>query len=256
VSASTGQTGATIDGAGVATVCIPGASLNILGTPVIERLTNLLDELAPRPGLRVLVLRGTGDRAFSAGADIHEMAGLEPGSARAFIRRLAGLCEALRTVPVPVVARIPGWCLGGALEVAMSCDLRISSTEGRFAMPEVEVGIPSVIHAALMPRLIGSARARRLILTGETVDAGTALDWGLVDQVVEAAELDAAVQRTAERLAGFGPTVLRQQKRLLRDWERLGLAEAIEGSVAEFGAAFDTGEPQSRMQRFLDREDR
>jgi enoyl-CoA hydratase len=245
---------AVVDDAGVATLTIRGAkSTNILGTPVVEQLTKLLGDLAARPGVRVLVLRGTGDRAFSAGADIHEMARLEPGSARGFIRRLGGLCEALRTFPVPVIARIPGWCLGGGLEVAMACDLRISSTEGRFGMPEVEVGIPSVIHAALMPRLIGSARARRMILTGETVDAATALGWGLVDEVVEPGALDAAVQRSAQRLAGFGPAVLRQQKRLLRDWERRGLDEAIEDSIAEFGAAFETGEPQARMQRFLDR---
>jgi enoyl-CoA hydratase len=243
-----------MDGAGVATLSIRGAKgLNILATPVIERLTDLLDDLAPRPGLRVLVLRGTGDRAFSAGADVHEMVRLEPGSARAFIRRLARLCETVRTFPVPVLARIPGWCLGGALELAMACDLRISSTEGRFAMPEIEVGIPSVIHAALLPRLVGPARARRLILAGETVDAATALDWGLVDQVVEAGELDDAVRRAAERLAGFGPSVVRRQKRLLREWEEQDLSEAVEASVAEFGAAFETGEPRERMQRFLDR---
>ncbi|OZM77472.1 enoyl-CoA hydratase [Pseudonocardia sp. MH-G8] len=243
-----------VDGAGVATLTFRDAKgLNILATPVVERLTGLLDDLAARPELRVLVLRGSGDRAFSAGADVHEMARLEPGSARAFIRRLARLCETVRTFPVPVLARIPGWCLGGALELAMACDLRISSTEGRFAMPEIEVGIPSVIHAALLPRLVGAARARRLILTGETVDARTALDWGLVDQVVEADQLDDAVRRAAERLAGFGPLVVRQQKRLLREWEEQGLCEAVEASVAEFGAAFETGEPQERMQRFLAR---
>jgi enoyl-CoA hydratase len=243
-----------VDDAGVATLSIRGVKgVNILGTPVVERLTDLLDDLAARPGLRVLVLRGSGDRAFSAGADVHEMARLEPGSAQAFIRRLARLCEAVRTFPVPVLARIPGWCLGGALELAMACDLRISSTEGRFAMPEIEVGIPSVIHAALLPRLVGSARARRLILTGETIDAATALDWGLVDQVVEAHQLDDAVRRAAERLAGFGSSVVRQQKRLLREWEEQGLGEAVEASVAEFGAAFETGEPQERMQRFIDR---
>jgi enoyl-CoA hydratase/carnithine racemase len=203
--------------------------------------------------VRVLVMRGSGDRAFIGGADIHEMSTLTPETAKQFITRLKNLCEALRNLPVPVIARLAGWCLGAGLEVAMACDLRIASNEARFGMPEVRVGIPSVIHAALMPRLIGKSPAAWMLLTGEPIDASTALAWGLVHRVGPLTELDAAIERYSDQLAAMGPAVMRQQKRLLRSWERLSVDDAIEGSIAEFGHAFTTGEPRAYMGRFKDR---
>ena len=245
---------AVIDAEGIATVTIHGAkSMNIIGSPEILALTETLTRLQGEPGLRVLVLRGRDDRAFIGGADIVEMAALTPLTAQAFITRLKDLCEAVRLFPVPVVARLAGWCLGGGLELAMACDLRLASTDAQVGMPEVRVGIPSVIHAALLPRLVGPAAATWLLLTGDTIDAATALANGLVHQVHPLADLDAALQRTASQLAGLGPQVLRQQKRLLRDWARLPLEDAIAASVAEFGQAFTTGEPQHHMRRFLER---
>lgn len=244
----------TVDGDGIATVTIIGAkSLNILSSAVIADATAAVEELAGSDGVRVLVLRGTGDRAFVGGADIAEMAALDRDSAAEFITGLSGLCEAVRRFPAPVVARIAGYALGAGLELAAACDLRISSSDARFGMPEVAVGIPSVIHAALLPRLVGSGRAAWLTLTGEQIDAATALSWGLVHEVCEPSDLDAAVGRCAERLAGFGPSALRQQKRLLRAWEDLPVDEAIAASVPEFAAAFDTGEPQRYMTDFLTR---
>jgi enoyl-CoA hydratase/carnithine racemase len=201
----------------------------------------------------VLVLRGRDDRAFIGGADIAEMAALTPATAEAFITRLKDLCEAVRLFPVPVIARLAGWCLGGGLELAMACDLRLGSTDAQFGMPEVKVGIPSVIHAALMPRLVGPSAASWLLLTGDTIAAPAALAHGLVHQVHGLDALDAAVQRIASQLAALGPQVLRQQKRLLRDWARLPLEQAIDASVAEFAHAFTTGEPQHHMRQFLDR---
>lgn len=134
----------------------------------------------------------------------------------------------------------------------MACDLRISSDTARFGMPEVGVGIPSVIHAALMPRLIGAARSSWMILSGESIDAATALGWGLVDEVHDQAELDTRIAEHTSRFVRFGPTVVRQQKRLLRQWQEMSLEDAVDTSVAEFGAAFATGEPQAYMQPFLD----
>jgi enoyl-CoA hydratase len=244
----------SIDDQGIATVTIHGAkSMNIIGSPEILALTETLKRLRDEPALRVLVLRGRDDRAFIGGADIAEMAALTPATAEVFITRLKDLCEAVRLFPVPVIARLAGWCLGGGLEVAMACDLRLGSTDSQYGMPEVKVGIPSVIHAALMPRLVGPSAASWLLLTGDTIDAATALSLGLVHQVHTTDTLDDAVQRTARQLAGLGPQVLRQQKRLLRDWARLPLEDAIAASVAEFGQAFTTGEPQQHMQRFLER---
>ncbi|MCI2422991.1 enoyl-CoA hydratase [Saccharopolyspora sp. K220] len=243
-----------LDADGVATVTIKNAkALNIVNTAVIKAVTAAVAELADRPEVRVLVLRGTGERAFIGGADINEMAALDRRSAEVFINGLRGMCEVVRSFPAPVVARIPGWCLGGGLEVAVACDLRICGSDARFGMPEVAVGIPSVIHAALLPRLIGTGRASWLMLTGEHIDAATALSWGLVHEVCEPADLDDAVTRAARRFVEYGPAVVRQQKKLLRSWEDLPIDQAIADSVAEFGAAFDTGEPQRFMADFLNR---
>lgn len=247
----------SLDDQGIATVTIHGAkSMNIIGSPEILALTDTLNRLRDEPGLRVLVLRGRDDHAFIGGADIAEMAALTPATAEVFITRLKDLCEAVRLFPVPVIARLAGWCLGGGLEMAMACDLRMASTDAQLGMPEVKVGIPSVIHAALMPRLVGPSAAAWLLLTGDTIAAPTALAMGLVHQVHGLDTLDDAVHRLASQLASLGPQVLRQQKRLLRDWARLPLEDAIAASVAEFGQAFTTGEPQQHMQAFLARKRR
>ncbi|WP_454712854.1 enoyl-CoA hydratase [Cupriavidus nantongensis] len=246
--------GVEIDARGIATVTIREAgSLNILSTPVIASLTRAIEALAANDAVRVLVLRGTGDKGFIGGADIKEMAALERASAEAFISGLRRLCDAVRHLPVPVIARMPGWCLGGGLELALACDIRIAADNAQLGMPEVKVGIPSVIHAALMPRLIGNARTAWMLLTGEISDAAEALQWGLVSRVVPLDGLDQEVERVAALLAGFGPVAVRQQKRLLREWEDAPLDVSIDNSVTEFGSAFDTGEPQQHMATFLNR---
>jgi len=242
---------------GVSTIeLINSKTLNIIGSPAISALTEALQTAGLDPDVRVVVLRGSGDSAFIGGADINEMVKLDQDSGQVFIRRLAGLCEAIRECPVPVIARLAGYCLGGGLEVAMSCDLRIAETGARFGMPEVAVGIPSVIHAALMPALIGAGHSAWMLLTGETIDAATALAWGLVHEAVAPDALDARIAQLTTRLGGFGPAAVRQQKRLLNKWFDMSLHAAVEASVAEFGTAFLTGEPQRHMQAFLDRKSR
>ena len=241
-----------VDEAGIATVTIRNAgSLNILGTSVISDLRKAFDLLASLTVLRTVILRGTGDKAFVAGADIKEMGALTPDSARTFIDGLRGLCEAVRHCPVPVIARLPGWALGGGLELAAACDLRIASDRAHFGMPEVKVGIPSIIHAALLPRLLGQARAGWLLLTGENIDAAKALTWSLVDAVVPLDRLDAEVAHQARQFASYGPNALRQQKRLLREWQECSLEAAILNGVHEFASAFATGEPAKFMAPFL-----
>ncbi|BAM90470.1 enoyl-CoA hydratase [Bradyrhizobium oligotrophicum S58] len=246
--------GVTRDSRGVArlTICNAG-SLNILGSAAIVGIQAGLQSLAADDGIRALVLAGESEKSMIGGADIKEMATLEQASAEAFISRLAGLCEAVRTFPAPVVARMPGWCLGGGLEVAAACDIRVAGHDAKFGMPEVRVGIPSVIHAALLPRLIGWGRTRWLLMTAETIDAPTALAWGLVDAVAAEGELDAAVEKVVASLLACGPEALRGQKALLRQWEDLPLKESIEVSIGAFGRSFLTDEPKRLMQHFIDR---
>lgn len=241
-------------GDGIVTVSIRHAGkLNVLGSQATIDLRAAIVALSERTDVRAIVLRGTGERAFVAGSDIHEMAALVPDTARRFIEALRALCESVRQCPVPVIARLPGWTLGGGLELAAACDIRIASNRAQFGMPEVKVGIPSVIHAALLPRLVGQARANWLILTGENIDAAQALSWGLVDTVVPHDRLDDEVMRLARQFAGFGPAVLRQQKRLLREWQQQDLDTSIRKSVDEFAAAFETGEPATYMAPHLAR---
>ncbi|MDN4015553.1 enoyl-CoA hydratase [Zwartia panacis] len=237
---------------GVATVSIQQAgSLNILSTPVMNGLIEALAWVENNNDVRVVVMRGHGDKAFVAGADIKEMAALDHQTARVFIDKLRQLCEAVRVLRMPVIARVPGWTLGGGLEFALCCDLRIASTAAKLGMPEVKVGIPSVIHASLMPRLIGQSRAAWLLLTGEVIDAQQGLSWGLLDKVVELDTLDQEIARVADGLAELGPKVLAQQKRMMREWEDEPLETSIRNSISEFAAAFQTGEPQQYMGQFL-----
>jgi len=242
------------DARGVArlTICNAG-SLNILGSAAIHGVRQGLEALATEREIRALVVCGQSPRSMIGGADINEMAKLDQASAETFITGLRDLCEAARAFPAPVIARIPGWCLGGGLEFAAACDFRIAAHDAKFAMPEVKVGIPSVIHAALLPRLIGWGRARWLIMTAATIDAPTALNWGLVDVVAEDGGLDAAVEETIAAILECGPEAMRSQKALLKQWEELPLKDSVDLSIGVFGKAFLTGEPQRLMQAFIDR---
>ena len=234
------------------TICNAG-SLNILGTAVINAVREGLEILAKDPQIRVLVLAGQGEKSMIGGADIKEMATLDQASAETFITGLRDLCEAVRAFPAPVIARMPGWCLGGGLEVAAACDFRVAAHDAKFGMPEVKVGIPSVIHAALLPRLIGWGRARWLVMTAENIDAPTGLAWGLIDVVAAEGGLDAAVERTVKTLLECGPEALRSQKALLRQWEELPLKESVDLGIGVFGRSFLTDEPRRLMQGFIDR---
>src|SRR3954451_10069681 len=181
------------------TICNAG-SLNILGSAVINGVREGLEVLAADRQIRALVISGQSEKSMIGGADIKEMAKLDQASAEKFIIGFRDLCEAVRAFPEPVIARMPGWCLGGGLEFAAACDFRIVADDARFGMPEVRVGIPSVIHAALLPRLIGWGRARWLVMTAENIDAGTALAWGLIDAVAAPGGLDAALEKTVAML--------------------------------------------------------
>ena len=243
-----------IDGRGVATLTIRNAgSMIIFNSKVIGQLREAIENLGRQKGVRALVLRGDSEKAFVGGADIKEMATLDQASGERFITGLRDLCEAVRVFPAPVIARIPGWCLGGGLEFAICCDFRIASDAAQFAMPEVKVGIPSVIHAAMMPRIMGTPRARWLVMTGATIDAATALQWGLVDVVTSASALDAEIEKLLGELLECGAEALAAQKVLIRKWEELPLKDAIDASIPIFGQSFLTGEPQHHMQAFINR---
>ena len=173
----------------------------VLALEIVETVKQFEDDSA----LRLVVLTGAGERAFVGGADLNEFAHLDQNGAAEFITMIHRSCDGFRRLAVPVIARIDGYALGAGLELAAACDLRVASDRSMFGMPEILVGIPSVVEAALLPALIGSGRARRLLLTGETIGAAEALDWGLVDAVAPPDRLDAEVERFAAAILAGGP---------------------------------------------------
>ncbi len=237
----------------VAHVTISNARrLNAMNSALMGEFIDTMAQLAADEHLRAVVLTGAGPKAFIVGADISEMAGIADGAqAAAFITRLHRCCAAVRTFPVPVIARIQGYAFGAGLEMAASCDVRIASEEALFGMPEVKLGIPSVIEAALLPMLVGWGRAREIMFLGETFTAGEALEWGLVERVVPAATLDRAVEAWVGKLLTSSPRAVRLQKRLMRRWEDQPLAAAIQAGIDAFAAAYGTDEPGVAMRAFL-----
>src|SRR3954469_18108248 len=226
---TTASVGVRVEGrklGAVARVTIENAAkLNTLDSHLMIALVGEFEALAKRNDLRAVVLTGAGEKAFIGGANIFEMATLDAEHGEAFITLVHRCCNALRELPVPVIARVNGYALGAGLEVAAACDLRVASSNAVFGMPEVKVGIPSVVEAALLPGLIGWGRTRELLLFGENIDATTALSWRLVEQVVSPRDLDAAIEARLAALLANGPKAVRLQKALIRRWEDLNLSQ-------------------------------
>jgi enoyl-CoA hydratase/carnithine racemase len=238
----------------IATVTIENASkLNTLGRALMIAFIEEIEALGTRADLRAVVLTGGGAKAFIGGANIVEMAGLDAAGAQAFITLVHRCCDGLRALPVPVIARINGYALGAGLEVAAACDLRIAASNAVFGMPEVRVGIPSVVEAALLPGLIGWGRTRELLLFGENIDAATALGWGLVQQVVAPADLDGAIEARLTQLLSAGPQAIRLQKALMRQWEDSTLSQAVRAGIESFAQAYASDEPTRLMGAFAKR---
>jgi enoyl-CoA hydratase len=252
-TATDGRIDVRRDGRGVASVVIDNAArLNALGSNLLGEFVQAMGRLSEDPALRAVVVTGAGERAFVGGADIREMGEIDgPDAARNFITGVHRACAAVRACPVPVIARIQGYCFGAGLELAAACDFRLASEMAELGMPEVRLGIPSVVEAALLPTLIGWGRTRRLLLTGETIDAECALAWGLVEEVASADELDGAVEACLADILACGPAAIRRQKALICAWETLPLAEAIAAGVEAFADAYRTDEPKRMMAAFL-----
>ena len=202
---------------------------NALNAALLEELFVTLKELQTDSRLRVAVVAGRG-KAFCGGADTEELKSLDEASAPAFVERIHKVCEAIRALPVPVVAQLHGAVIGAGLEIAASCDLRVAAAGTKFSMPEVKIGIPSVVEAALLPRLMGSGRAAWLVLTGEAIDAQRALEWGLIEKIGDAEEV-------VKLLLAADAKALRLQKELLQLWEEAPLSKSVAASLASFARA-------------------
>ncbi len=239
-------------GGGVARVVVNNEhKLNVLNSALMEQFVAAFEALAGNDKLRAVVLTGQGARAFIGGVDIAEMATLDSTTAPTLITRVHRCCDAVRRVAVPVIARIEGYALGGGLEIAASCDLRVAAETAKFGMPEVKIGIPSVVEAALLPMLVGWGRARQILYFGDTFSAADAERWGLVERVVPANALDDAVEEWLDAIFANGPLAVRAQKRLMQAWEDLPLRDAVRAGIDTFVASWQTDEPRNAMAKFL-----
>jgi enoyl-CoA hydratase/carnithine racemase len=227
--------------------------LNVVGRVLMTEFIGAVEAFSVRDDLRALVITGAGEKAFIGGANIPEMAALNRHSARDFIDLVHRTCNCLRQCPAPVIARIDGYALGAGLEIAAASDLRVATTRARFGMPEVKVGIPSVVEAALISRLIGFGRTRELLMLGEMIDAETALRWGLIERMVAPPALDREVETIINSLLAAGPHAVRIQKKLMQEWENLAVEPAIRAGIDAFARAFDTDEPSRMLSAFIKR---
>jgi enoyl-CoA hydratase len=216
---------------------------NALTLGMIETIRDLLREAAGDDSIRGVILAGT-PPSTCAGVDLHEFVGGTPDTIRHLITTLADACAAARSCPKPIVVAIQGHCYGGALELACACDLRVAARGAQLGMPEVFVGIPSVIDAALLAHHVGFGRAQEMVLTGEPVGAEQALAWGLVNRLVEPESLLESSRALLGLAIRHDPAAIASQKRLFGDWLNLPLDEAIERSKEALAASFATGVPQ------------
>lgn len=226
---------------------------NALGMAGKRAIADTFNRLAQDEQLRVAVITGAGDKSFIAGADIHEMKDLTAAEAEVEHTLTHVANASIRAFPVPVIARINGWCLGFGMELAAACDLRVGVDSAKFGMPEVRVGIPSGMEAVLLPRLIGWGKAAELIYTGDIIDAREAHRIGFLQQMTTAAELDAAVEKWITSILLGGRRVMRLQKALIREWEHLSIDEGIHAGIRACVEARSTDEPQRMMEAFINR---
>lgn len=239
-------------GVGTLTINRPKA-LNALNSEVIAQLAAKLSEIAASP-LRCLIVTGAGEKAFVAGADIAEMQNLNAAGGKAFSDAGNAVMEAVENLPMPVIAAVNGFALGGGCELALSCDIRIAAENAVFSFPETGLGIlPGYGGVQRMARTVGLARAKELAFTGRRVKAPEALQIGLVNAVVPAADLMDEANKMAAKIAANAPFGVRAAKKVANDAVGLPLAKATRLEAELFGACFATQDQKEGMAAFLEK---
>lgn len=218
-------------------------------------LAQKMEQLSHDENLRCVVLTGAGNKSFIGGANIGEMSEFpdpaiaERGSATTHLA-----CNSIRRLPVPVIARINGFCLGAGMEIATSCDMRVASTNAKFGMPEVRYGVPSGMEACLIPLLVGWGKARELVYTGDIIDAEEAYHFGYMEKLVSPENLDEQVEKWVHSICISGPRAIRIQKELIRDWERMSIADAVQQGIRAVGKSHLTDEPRRLMTAWREKQ--
>lgn len=219
--------------------------LNALLPDDLAAITRSMTDTGPVP--RAVVLTGAGERAFSAGMHLDAFENLTPDSARALIETVRDCVGSVRTAPFPTICMINGHCLGVAFEIALASDLRITANHATVGLPEIKVGIPSVVDAVLLQQHVGLSKAKEMILTGDLYSVAEMEPFGLFNAVVPADELLAATRRVLDRVRSWTPTVIAAQKRLFEIWQNTTLTDGIAASVGEFAQVFASPETAAQV---------
>jgi len=226
--------------------------LNLIVPDLIAELHATFGALARDVSVRVAVVTGAG-RAFTAGMQVQVLRDLTPITAKALITSLHEAIHAVHDAPFPTLAMVNGPCLGAGFELAMACDLRVAAAGAPLGLPEVKVGVPSVIEAALLPALVGPGRAAEMLLTGESVAAEQALEWGLVNRVASPDKLEAVTAELVEKILACAPPAIRLQKELMVRWRNTDLASAVRIGINAFAQNYTTGEAREAALAFLEK---
>lgn len=226
---------------------------NALGLAGKKQFVSVMTKLKHDETLRAVVLTGSGEKSFVGGTNIAEMAEFDLAQAESSSTWTHRVCDSVRQFPVPVIARINGYCFGSGMEIAACADMRAGADHAKFGMPETRHGIPSGMEASVLPRLIGWGKACELVLTGDHIDAEEAYRIGFLERMVPAAELDAAVDRWIDSLLACGPRAVRIQKRLIIDWDRMSPTDGARAGIQAYVDAYRTDEPKRLMTAFVNR---
>ncbi len=227
--------------------------MNALNVRTREEILAVFEELEQDASVRVVVITGSGEKAFIAGADISEFTGKSPLETREMMQKSRAF-DAMEDFPKPVIAMINGYALGGGCELAMSCDIRLASTKAKFGQPEIKLGIiPGGGGTQRLPRLIGEGKAMELILTGDMIDAEEALRLGMLNHVVAPDQLETKTMEIANKIAEMSPVALRMAKKAVKNAARLGLVAGLEAETDLFILCFTSEDKEEGIRAFLEK---
>ncbi len=228
--------------------------LNALNRATLLEIQRALKELEKDPEVRVLIITGEGEKAFVAGADISEMAPMNPKEALEFSKLGHETLSLIEEFPSPVIAAVNGYALGGGLELVLACDIILASENARLGLPEVTLGIcPGFGGTQRLPRLIGKARAKELIFTGEMIDAKKAYEFGIVNKVVPQDKLLDEAKEIARKIAKNGPLAVRAAKRLVEKGLETSLRSGEAMEIEAWANLFATEDQKEGMKAFLEK---
>jgi enoyl-CoA hydratase len=241
------------DGVALLTINRPKV-LNAIHSSVIGELQKAFETLNDNPAVKVVVITGSGEKAFVAGADIAEMAGMSTPQALSFARAGQKLVNFIGTMPKPVIAAVNGFALGGGMELALACDFIYASETARMGLPEVTLGImPGFGGSQKFGRLLGRSRANELIFTGKLLTAAEAKEWGIVNAVFPAGELVAKTLETAAKIAGNGLLGVAHAKHVIKSGLDMGEEDGMGYEAVLFASLFATADQKEGMEAFLEK---